>query len=717
MSRLRDVDKVVDHIISQVGNNIVLAAPLGAGKANTLINSIYARAKKDSSLQLTILTALTLQKPQGKSDLEKKFYGPLCQRIFGNYPDLYYEADRVSQTLPDNIKVIEFYFPAGKFKSNGIAQRNYLSTNYTHAARDILNRGVNVICQQVCKGEIDGQEVYSLSCNPDITIDLVEKMREQKKPITIVAQVNQELPFMYGESIVGPEFFDIILDNRDYDFKVFGPPKMGVSDADYMIGIHASTLIKDDGEIQIGIGSLGDALAYSLCLRHQHNSTYQVLLKSLNINANIFPIIKSFGDLLPFKKGLFAATEMFVDCFAGLYAAKILKKKVYDSIIIQRLLNEGKIKEHFNSKILDILYEEKAIHHQLSHSDFQFLKDFGIIKKEIRWKENYLILENGDKILPDLLDEQNRLKIDQEVLGSSLRNGAVAHAGFFLGPKSFYQFLKNLPIPERKLIRMKRISQINQLYGHEEIDRLQRKNGRFINTCMFVTLNGSACSDALESGEQVSGVGGQYNFVAMAHELPDGRSILQLRSTRINDHGKIMSNIVMNYGNCTIPRHLRDIVITEYGIADLRGKTDEEVAISLIQIADSRFQQELIEQAIKANKLTKDYRLPQRFRDNLPTRYQKQLSEFKKNDLFGPFPFGTDLTDEELDIGKTLKYLKAKKRNKLSFIKFILNSLFVGPCPLRYKHLLKRMDLETPKRIKDHLYRKILINGFIEVLN
>ena len=50
------------------------------------------------------------------------------------------------------------------------------------------------------------------------------------------------------------------------------------------------------------------------------------------------------------------------------------------------------------------------------------------------------------------------------------------------------------------------------------------------------------------------------------------------------------SNLFWNYGHCTIPRHLRDIVVTEYGIADLRGQTDSEVIARLLAVSDSRFQ-------------------------------------------------------------------------------------------------------------------------------
>jgi len=114
-----------------------------------------------------------------------------------------------------------------------------------------------------------------------------------------------------------------------------------------------------------------------------------------------------------------------------------------------------------------------------------------------------------------------------------------------------------------------------------------------LNICMKMTLLGAAASDTLDSGQVVSGVGGQYNFVAMAHALRQGRSILMLKSVR-REHGKPVSNILWEYAQCTIPRHLRDIVITEYGIADLRGRQDWEVIAALLNICDSRFQDQLL---------------------------------------------------------------------------------------------------------------------------
>lgn len=689
--------------------DLVVGTPLAAGKPNHILNALYQKAKNNQDLKLTILTALTLQRPGGNSFLEKRFFDPLNERVFGNYPELDYAKDRDLNKIPENIQIIEFYYPPGKLLRNIHAQRNYLSTNYTHAVRDILNKKINVLCQQVGQGEIEGQSVLSLSCNTDITLDIINGAKERGMPLCVVGQINQDLPFMYGESVVSPKIFDIILDNRGLDYRVFGPPKMSVSPTDYMIGFHTSNLVKDDGEIQIGIGSLGDALVYSLCMRQENNPLYQKYKELFDITPETFPVLKEFGDTSPFQKGLFAATEMFVDSFEFLFRSKILKKKVYDHVILQRLINNGEVEEEFNQEILTFLLREKAISSTLTEEDFNFLKNFGIFKEDLTWLEDSIKTPHGDLIKPDLIN--NLLEIQNHCLGKKLRNGAVSHAGFFLGPQSFYRFLKDLPISERKLIRMKQVSNINHIYGHESIDRLQRKNGRFINNCMKVTLNGSASSDALENNRQVSGVGGQYNFVAMAHELPDARSILQLKSTRIGAKGKLESNIVFQYGNCTVPRHLRDIVVTEYGIADLRGKTDEEVAIELIQISDSRFQDQLILQAKQNGKISTSFKLSERFTSNFPKKYQFPLKAAQKEGLFNPFPFGTDLTEEEITIGRALKYLKAKKAKKLPFLKFILLCLFLRKDKRKFESYLERLKLVNAKGPEEIFYQKIIIGA------
>src|SRR4029077_10987926 len=150
-----------------------------------------------------------------------------------------------------------------------------------------------------------------------------------------------------------------------------------------------------------------------------------------------------------------------------------------------------------------------------------------------------------------------------ECLGRELVNGQVLHAGFYVGRRAFYAALRELPESERAQFGMRGVAFVNQLYGaDQELRMLQRRAARFINTTMMVTLLGAAVSDQLENGQVVSGVGGQYNFVAMAHALPDARSILCVRATRTRS-GRTTSNILWSYGHETIPRHLRDVVITE----------------------------------------------------------------------------------------------------------------------------------------------------------
>src|SRR5690606_17264832 len=134
-------------------------------------------------------------------------------------------------------------------------------------------------------------------------------------------------------------------------------------------------------------------------------------------------------------------------------------------------------------------------------------------------------------------------------------------------------------------------------------------------------LLGAAVSDQLEDGQVVSGVGGQYNFVAMGQALDRARSILMLRSHR-GTGSKAVSNIIWEFPHATIPRHLRDIVVTEYGVADLRSKEDHEVIQSLICVADSRWQESLRQSAVAAGKLQPEWRVPPAWRSNTPQNIQ-----------------------------------------------------------------------------------------------
>ena len=231
----------------------------------------------------------------------------------------------------------------------------------------------------------------------------------------------------------------------------------------------------------------------------------------------------------------------------------------------------------------------------------------------------------------------------------------------------------------------------------------------FFNACLIVTLTGAVCSDGLEDGQMVSGVGGQYNFVSQAHALEGARSILMAKSTR--EKGKeVSSNIVWSYGHITIPRHLRDMVITEYGIADLRGKCDKDVIQSLLNISDSRFQDDLLRKAKSAKKIPDDYEIPERFRRNLPERLEEILAPFRERGLFTPFPFGTDFTPEELVLGKALRGLKERMTGGSPGEPSPLEAaMAVDSVPEAAKPYLARMQLDAPADEQETMMQKLVI--------
>ncbi len=256
------------------------------------------------------------------------------------------------------------------------------------------------------------------------------------------------------------------------------------------------------------------------------------------------------------------------------------------------------------------------------------------------------------------------------------------------------------------------VSQINQLYGSEAIDRAQRINARFINTCMKVDLTGAAISDTLKDHQVVSGVGGQYNFVAMAHALQNSRSILILRSTHGSGKNR-ESNIVWQYPECTIPRHLRDIVVTEYGIADLRGMSDEVCVQRLICIADKSFQDDLRTTAIKHGKLKASWLIPKSHQDNTPERLKLKLKTLQNQGLYPAYPFGHDFTEQELWLTKALIWLKKSQIGLLNKFRLIASSLSVRITP-EIQPLLALMQMEETKGFNEKLMRRLLIKALNE---
>ena len=188
--------------------------------------------------------------------------------------------------------------------------------------------------------------------------------------------------------------------------------------------------------------------------------------------------------------------------------------------------------------------------------------------------------EKGLYGVSEMLFEAFLALIDAGILKREV-DGVVLHGAFFLGPKSFYRALREMTPDQIARIQMMPVSFTNELYGDEDAKRRARVDARFVNNAMMATLMGAAISDGLENGQVVSGVGGQYNFVAQAFALQGARSILTVEATR-QAGARAQSNIRWSYGHETIPRHLRDVFVTEYGVADLRGKSDADVIAAML---------------------------------------------------------------------------------------------------------------------------------------
>jgi acyl-CoA hydrolase len=604
-------DSAADRIIERLDGRIALALPLGLGKANLVANALFERAAADRAINLEIFTALTLEKPAWSSDMERRFVEPLSERLFANYPELAYAKALREGRLPENIRVSEFFFLAGRWLAVEQAQQAYVSANYTHAGRYVLDRGINVIAQLVAKRGAGAEAQYSLSCNTDMTLDILPALTARDEPFLLVGEVSSGLPFMPGSAALPAGEFDLIVDGPNTDRPLFVVPKAPVSEADHAIGIHTASLVKDGGTMQIGIGSLGDAFAAGLILRHREPQLFADVLRRLTP-----PRAAASRETASFEAGLYAASEMFVDGFMQLYREGILKRRAAD--------------------------------------------------------------------------------------------GAILHSGFFVGGEAFYQFLRELPEKERALFAMREISFVNELYGDEERKRADRVDARFVNNAMMVTLLGAAVSDALEDGRVVSGVGGQYNFVAQAFALEGARSIITLNATR-RKAGRRFSRLVWSYGHTTIPRHLRDIVVTEYGVADLRGRCDRDCIAAMLNIADAAFQEDLLDAAKSAGKIEKDYAIPPDFRTNTPERVAEKLAPLRREGWCATFPFGTEFSEEEQRLLPALEHLKHTRASRWSLARAVLAAFAEEPPDAVERAALQRMRLAAPSNLREQLYSRLLL--------
>jgi acyl-CoA hydrolase len=622
MSRiLQSAGARADAIIDIVGKDIVLGLPVGIGKATHVADALFDRARADSTVSLTIFTGLTLEPPEGHGFIERRFLGPLTERLYSDWPTPRYALAIRDAELPANVRVHEFYLRPGAFLDNPFVQRNYSSINYSQVADELLRLGVNVIAQLVAS-RAESPRKYSLGSNPEITLDLLpalEARQHEGDAVAMVGQVNRNLPYMTGDAEIAEHRFQLILDNEEYDFPLFALPNRRVSSADYATAMHVASLIPDGGTLQLGIGSLSDAVAHCLRLRHESPHVFTKVLRLLPGGTGSKRRASLPVEKTRFEMGLFAATELLSDALFTLFEAGIIKRPA---------------------------------------------------------------------------DADDR---------------SVIHAGFFIGSSNFYKGLIELSKSRRDLIRMTSISNVNTLFDNERRKRRQRQLATFVNETMMVTLLGAAVSDALEDGRVVSGVGGQFDFVSMASALENARSVLICRARRSHG-GAVKSNVLWSYAHATVPRHYRDVFVTEYGIADTRGKPDCEIIDAMIAIADSAFQQRLINEAKRAEKLEVRYRLEPDARNNTPEVIYNIFERADLREHFPAYPLGTELTLSEQALIEAFAWLETRTAKPIQKLRTFISALLHSGTG-NYRAELAHLGLDSPDGVAQRALRQLIVYG------
>ena len=158
---------------------------------------------------------------------------------------------------------------------------------------------------------------------------------------------------------------------------------------------------------------------------------------------------------------------------------------------------------------------------------------------------------------------------------------------FLMGTKKLYDFCDKNP-----MVELRPVDYVN----HPEVVA-QLKNLVCINACVQVDFMGQIVSECIGT-KQISGVGGQVDFVrgaAMAHDN-NAKAIIAMPSVTVMKDGTKVSKIVpfIDHGAAvTTSRCDADYIVTEYGIARMKGRTLKDRARQLINIAHPDFREEL----------------------------------------------------------------------------------------------------------------------------
>jgi acetyl-CoA hydrolase len=176
----------------------------------------------------------------------------------------------------------------------------------------------------------------------------------------------------------------------------------------------------------------------------------------------------------------------------------------------------------------------------------------------------------------------------------SLHPGKIV-AGFVLGTKRLYDWCDDNP-----LIELHRTEYVNDPFVIAQNDRMVA-----VNSAIEIDLTGQVCADSI-GPKLYSGVGGQLDFIYGASRSKGGVPIIAMPSTSTLRDGSVLSKITAmlkpGAGVVTSRNHIR-FVVTEFGVAELYGKSIRQRAQALINVAHPQFRDELCAKARELNYL------------------------------------------------------------------------------------------------------------------
>lgn len=176
----------------------------------------------------------------------------------------------------------------------------------------------------------------------------------------------------------------------------------------------------------------------------------------------------------------------------------------------------------------------------------------------------------------------------------SIHNGKCI-AAFAMGTKKLYDYLNNNPFFEFHPVD----------YTNDPFVIAQNEKMVSINSAIEIDLTGQVCADSI-GYKFYSGIGGQLDFVRGAARAPDGKAIIVVPSVRSDESkSRIVPSLSEGAGVVTTRGDVH-YVVTEWGVANMYGKTIRERALSLISIAHPKFRAELLKRAKELNYVYQD---------------------------------------------------------------------------------------------------------------